>query len=291
VATTLPFSREEFLVDRARRHTSKISISGVQPKLGIKLTADKTIETTNEHFTHILKPSPESYPEAAANEHLSMMISKTVGIDTAACGLLRFSTGELAYCTKRFDLENGQKIHQEDMMQAMGIHPLSTQNAKYASKSYEDVGCFLKENSSIAIAMEFFKRVFFNFMISNDDYHLKNISIQYDKRFPGDIKLSPHYDALNTGVFGVQSSELALAIIKEEFTPSFNKWGYHTRQCFEDLASKIGLPNKMTSKIYHSYLSKFEQIKNLVYESYLSAGYKEKYIAQLEERHEKFLRT
>lgn len=52
-----------------------------------------------------------------ANEHLSMLISKSVfKIPTASCGLIKFNDDELAYITKRFDYdeEKNLKYDQED---------------------------------------------------------------------------------------------------------------------------------------------------------------------------------
>src|SRR5690606_3997886 len=260
VRPAFPFSRREFFVEIPKEATRRIGISGVQPKLGVKLIKEK-IEATGVGFTHIIKPSPESFPEAAENEFLSMKISEFVGLKTAKCGLVRFRDGELVYITKRFDLENRHyKIHQEDMMQAMGIHPDLSSNPKYEAKSYEEVGLFLKEKSSTVLAADFFQRVFFNFMIGNNDYHLKNITVQFIKNKPGGISLSPHYDALNTGVFGVQDSEMACLFFKEGsgFSEKHEIFGYHTKYCFDELAGKLGLPSKVADKIYDGYLSKFE---------------------------------
>jgi serine/threonine-protein kinase HipA len=208
----LPFTRKQFFEEKSKEDSKRISISGVQPKLAIKIEEGKLV-TTSDKFTHIIKPSPEDYPEAAENEHLSMLISNMLRIETANCGLIRFSDNELVYITKRFDLlDNENKIHQEDMMQAMNIHPELFTNAKYEAKSYEEVGAFFKVHSSLIAASEFFERVFFNFMIANNDYHLKNISIQYDKASAGGIKLSPQYDTVNTFVYGLQGKEMACYI-------------------------------------------------------------------------------
>lgn len=288
----LPFSRKEFFEERSKAATKKVSISGVQPKLAIKIEENR-LETTNEKFTHIIKPSPEDYPQLAENEHLSMLISQLLGIETAQCGLLRFSDDQLVYVTKRFDLVGKVRIHQEDMMQAMGVHPDLFTNAKYEAKSYEDVALFLKQHSSILITKDFFERLFFNFMISNDDFHLKNITIQYNKAFPGGIKLSPHYDAVNTGIYGIPESEMALSLISENngFTPLFEQFGYHTKGCFKFFSQKIGLNEKVSEKVFNNYLNQFDGILSLVRKSPLSKEAKDKYVHELRERREKFLKS
>ena len=270
----LPFTRKQFFEEKSKEDSKLISISGVQPKLAIKIEEGKLV-TTNDKFTHIIKPSPEDYPEAAENEHLSMLISNMLRIETADCGLIRFSDNELVYITKRFDLlDNENKIHQEDMMQAMNIHPELFTNAKYEAKSYEEVGGFLKVHSSLIAASDFFERVFFNFMIANNDYHLKNISIQYDKASAGGIKLSPHYDTVNTFVYGLHE-----------------RYGYHSKKCFQILAKEIGINDRAVEKIFNNYLNQFPLILKLVSLTFMSEEFKMKYISGLNDRKEKFLRS
>lgn len=289
----LSFSRKEFFEEKSKENSKCVSISGVQPKLALKIENGNLI-TTNTKFTHIIKPSPEGYPEVAENEHLTMLISKMLKIETAECGLIRFADKQLVYVTKLFDHLDREKIHQEDMMQAMNVHPELYPNAKYDAKSYEEVALFLKKHSSLITANHFFERVFFNFMVANNDYHLKNISIQYNKSAAGGIKLSPHYDTVNTYVYGLQESEMACYITTEVnggFYGPHNKYGYYTRECFRILGTQIGINNKAIEKIFEKYLSHFEKIIELVNKSPLNQELKNKYLAGLNDRKIKFLRT
>lgn len=292
IEPTLPFSRKQFFEEKSKEDSKQVSISGVQPKLAIKIENGK-LATTSSNFTHIIKPSPEGYPEVAENEHLTMLISKMLKIETAECGLIRFADNQLVYITKRFDLlKNGEKNHQEDMMQAMNIHPELSKNAKYEARSYEEVGIFLKKHSSLITASNFFERVFFNFMVANNDYHLKNISIQYSKAAAGGIKLSPHYDTVNTFVYGLQESEMACYITNDGgFYPPHNEYGYHTRECFRILAHHVGINEKAIDKIFQNYLDHFTKILLLVSKSPMSQSRKEKYIEGLNDRKTKFLQT
>jgi serine/threonine-protein kinase HipA len=288
----LSFTRKQFFEEKSKENSKQISISGMQPKLAVKVE-ERQLVTTSDKFTHIIKPSPENYPEAAENEHLTMLISKILKIDTAECGLIRFSDNQLVYITKRFDLLNdGNKTHQEDMMQAMNIHPELFKNAKYEAKSYEEVGIFLKNHSSLITASLFFERVFLNFMVANNDYHLKNISIQYCRAAAGGIKLSPHYDTVNTFVYGLQESEMACYIKSSGgFYPPHEQYGYHTRECFRLLAKHIGINQNAVEKIFNNYLNHFPQILELVNISPLGTVLKKKYILGLNDRRTKFLRT
>ena len=66
--------------------------------------------------------------------------------------------------------------------------------------------------------IKFFKRFLFNFLVGNEDMHLKNYSLitQNDK-----IELSPAYDFLNSSIVlgkNIEESALALKGKKKNFT-------------------------------------------------------------------------
>ena len=294
IDSSLPFSRNEFQTDRAKRNNRKFSISGVQPKLLLNIQ-DESLEVTETGGTHILKVSPEEYPFSAENEHLSMEIFKLMKIDTALCGLMDLKGGELSYITKRFDRESGKKIHQEDMMQAMGL--ANSGDSKYESKSYEEVGLYLfLIAKNLIVVGDFFKRVVLNFLIGNDDFHLKNISIRPGELNNGSNCLTPVYDSLNTELYNPEQSldsELALDLVKNELgtTEHFDHYGFHTSLCFDEFAKKIGLNVKFTKAFYKQYQKSFPKIKKLVESSFLPNDYKEKYLKILESRYEKLFKT
>ncbi len=290
IAPTLPFSRKEFKTHKAQTNHKRFSISGVQPKLLINIQED-SLDVTQTGGTHIIKVSPEEYPYAAENEHLSMKIFRLMKIQTAFCGLMPLKEGELVYITKRFDREKEKKIHQEDMMQAMGIANID--NSKYDSKSYEDVGLFLLEHGkNLIVVGDFFKRVVLNFLIGNDDYHLKNISIRPEQISDGLHFLTPIYDSLNTEIYHEKQSargEMALTLFKENggFSERFDVLGFHSKFCFNSFAINIGLNTKFTNTFYTDYEKQFPNILELITNSYLPEAYKEKYKQVLIERLEK----
>ena len=94
------------------RHVGRISLSGVQPKASLMLSATEQLvkPAEGERGQYILKPAPSSYSllerkYCPANEHLSMQIAAQVyHIETAANGLCFFRDGEAAYLTRRFDV-------------------------------------------------------------------------------------------------------------------------------------------------------------------------------------------
>ena len=102
-----------------------VTVPGVQPKLSMTLLTDSQ-EQPDSRLTvvgalggqFILKPPSQNFPEMPANEHLTMRIAEAYDINVVPSSLIRLSSGELAYVTKRIDrTETGEKIHMQDMFQ------------------------------------------------------------------------------------------------------------------------------------------------------------------------------
>ena len=82
-----------------------------------------------------------------------MTVSRVLGIDTAQCGLVRFTDGELAYLSKCFDRRaEGGKLHQEDLLQCFG----QSAEDKYGS-TYEEAGRLVHKvtNGKLAVVLDF----------------------------------------------------------------------------------------------------------------------------------------
>ncbi|MFT4547439.1 MAG: serine/threonine-protein kinase HipA [Pseudoalteromonas tetraodonis] len=107
VWSVLDFRKEEFLTI-LRETAGRISISGVQDKISLRLDRNKFVPTETRG-DYILKPVPlANYPmftaDIPANEHVSRQLASQVfGIKTAANGLVYFADNEPAYITRRFD--------------------------------------------------------------------------------------------------------------------------------------------------------------------------------------------
>ena len=153
VPNPLTFDKVEFTKKRAEL-SARMSISGVQDKISLTFEKKDLIPTaTNGRY--ILKPIPsgdghiQNEKDIAVNEHLSMLISKNIfKIPTASCGLIKFSDGELAYITKRFDYDDisNLKYDQEDFAGVMGITPVTHgENYKSDACSYLDCEKMIKK--------------------------------------------------------------------------------------------------------------------------------------------------
>jgi len=106
-----------------------VTVPGVQPKLSLTLVKDALADGRNNRLTivgalggsYILKPPNPDYPEMPANEHLTMRMAEAFGLRVVPSSLIRLSSGELSYITKRIDrTADGAKIHMLDMFQVLG---------------------------------------------------------------------------------------------------------------------------------------------------------------------------
>lgn len=282
VAPTLNVSTAQFY--EAARSKKGMSISGAQAKFGVCIVGGKlVIPPDGQLSTHIVKPCPPEYPELAANEHLSMCISNAVGIATAACGLIQFADETLAYIVKRYDRDQGgNRIHQEDMMQAMG-RPNTADTSKYTG-SYEAVARHLSEipGAGLIEAAEFLKRSILMYLIGNGDFHLKNTSLIYTK--PGAPRLSPAYDLVNTTCYG-DSQFLCLDFFDGDEEPtSYTTLGYPSLNDFIDVAIKVGIGKKTIEKFADLLAKKMPEIFELIENSLLSDGMKSDYLDLIKTR-------
>jgi serine/threonine-protein kinase HipA len=198
-----------------------------------------------------------------------MLTSRILGIETASCGLVSFSDGELVYITKRFDRKGDVKIHQEDLVQGFGMRS----EDKYAY-SYEKAGKLINTmtNGKASVVFDFFCRVVHAYIIGNDDMHLKNISLQ---KLPDNTGLyydcmTPNYDSLFANAFDnvFTSGCLALDLLEDEkngiFSKAYEKYGFYTGHDFSALGNKLGLRAKPVTTFINTVREKESVLVDLV---------------------------
>ncbi|MBN7796647.1 type II toxin-antitoxin system HipA family toxin [Parahaliea mediterranea] len=286
VSPVLPFSRSEFKQDSVK-YTKGMSISGVHQKLSLIIDANGYLSPVNQGGEFILKPSPEEFPFAAENEHAAMLISDLLGIDTAHCGLVAFSDGELAYVTKRFDrLANGQKRHQEDLLQGFNM-----QSDRKYDKSYEEAGRLVFEmtDGKKSVVSDYLRRVVYAYLIGNSDLHLKNLSLQKneDNKTHFYDKLSPNYDCLFTDTY--ESLEdagfFALDLFKDgETTGEYDHYGYPTGYDFLELCRRLDIPTTIFAKFVDLIVKRKSEVIEMINRSFMPEKMKEKALETVEDR-------
>lgn len=268
------------------KHVGRVSLSGVQPKAGLIVKERQLVRPTDEERgRYILKPAPSSYAllerkDCPANEHLSMQIASQVyRIETAANALCFFRDGEAAYVTRRFDVApDGSKYQQEDLASLAGLTKVNGgSDYKYSNLSYEECAAIIGKYTtapSVEI-LKFFRIVVFNYLILNDDAHLKNFSLI--NRGDGEYHLAPAYDLVNTSLHLYEPRIFALdkGLFREGML--FSDTRTVNRGDFEEFGRRIGLAPRLVKRELDAFASEQPLVKNLINRSFLSEKLKRYY--------------
>ena len=255
-----------------------IAVPGVQPKLSLSLVR-KTKNNTDTRFTivgalgglFIFKPPSDQFPEMPQNEHVTMRIAESYGIRVVPSSLIRLSSGEISYITKRVDrTEKGEKIHMIDMFQ------ITEAFDKYKS-SMEKVGKALGSYSENTLLDKvfYFELALFSFLAGNNDMHLKNFSMIES---PSGWKLSPAYDLLNVAiVLPEDKEELALTLA--------GKKKKLKREHFEQLGEGLGLTGKQIKGAFQRMIKNKSSAFSWIDRSFLSDNMKTDYKLVLDSKY------
>jgi serine/threonine-protein kinase HipA len=158
------------------------SLGGARPKANI-LDADKSLWIAKF-------PSKTDTIDKAAWEFLAYQLATKAGIEMAPCRMERILGKHHTFFTKRFDRENGERIH---FASAMTITGNNEDTIRDNQASYLDIAEFISNNGANIKANlhQLWRRIIFNIAISNTDDHLRNHGFILTKE--GWI-LSPAYD-------------------------------------------------------------------------------------------------
>ena len=289
VSHILPFrspNNEEAENEEYAKHVGRVSLSGVQPKAGLIIKGNQLVRPSEqERSRYILKPAPSSYAllerkDCPANEHLSMQLASQVyHIETAPNALCFFSDGEQAYITRRFDVApDGSKYQQEDFASLAGLTKAhGGSDYKYSNLSYEECAEIIGKYTtapSVEI-LKFFRIVVFNYLILNDDAHLKNFSLI--NRGDGEYHLSPAYDLINTSLHLYEPRIFALdkGLFREGMHLTDTRTV--TRVDFEEFGRRIGLATRLVKRELDNFATEQPLAKELINRSFLSDKLKKYY--------------
>lgn len=275
----LSFSAQELRQEAAARAT-KISIQGVQPKLSARLLIkEQRFALVDSGGQYILKPQTADYEQVPENEDLTMRLASLIGIKVPLHGLLHGQDNQLTYFIKRFDrIGRKGKLHVEDFAQLSG----KNRETKYRSSMEQTV--HLIESFCTFPAVEKVKLLrltLFNFLIGNEDMHLKNFSLIRNKDI---ISLAPAYDLLNTTIILPQADEeLALPLNAKK-----NKL---KRQDFLNYFAKdrLGIAERVIEQIITDFTVIRKDWETLIRISFLGDEKKGRYLKLLAERYDRLL--
>jgi serine/threonine-protein kinase HipA len=270
----LNLSAEELRTEAMLR-ASKMSIQGIQPKVSAVLNIkDSRFDLVDKNGRFILKPQHHIFPELPQNEDLTMHLASMVGIEVPLHGMVYSRDHSLTYFIKRFD-RKGQKdkVQVEDFAQLAGL----SRDTKY-NYSMEKLVKLLDDFCTFPAVekVKLFKRVIFNFLVGNEDMHLKNYSVIVRN---GKVELSPAYDYLNsTIVLKGDIEEIALSLKGKKSNLNaeilINYFG----------KERCGLTDKVIEKNLKEIKTKLPQWFKWIDHSFLSADMKQKYTLLLQKR-------
>lgn len=269
-------------------HTKKISISGVQAKYSLK-QVDNGLQLTEKGGQYILKPIPTGtfklLDQAPANEHLTMQIAMQVfKLTVPPNALIFFKDGTPAYLVKRFDQNQEGKLLQEDFAQiAQMTSETHGENYKY-DLSYEEIANLIKQYiPTHRIEVEkFFRLILFNYVFSNGDAHLKNFSAIQSAQ--GDYVLTPAYDLLCTRLHSPNESDMALTLLDDRFSKTYEAYGFYTYNDFYEFGQLIGIKSTRVIKIIAEFTQPNQKVYSLIERSFLKDEVKRTYVEYYEDR-------
>ncbi|MCA9407928.1 MAG: HipA domain-containing protein [Candidatus Omnitrophica bacterium] len=263
---SIDFSLSEVSLE-AQELAGKLSISGVQPKLSVKLDRRKNaLISTIKGGEFILKPQTSVYPNIPENEQCCMDMAAALGIAVPDHCLLPLKDNSLAYIVKRYDRNKVDKYNQEDFQQIL------EKDDKYMG-SVEEI-CRAINSISAVPGLDvqlLYERVIFNFIIGNGDAHFKNYSmITYNDI---DRRLAPAYDLVCSKLIIPKGKDSALAIN--------GKQNNLKRKDFDILGDYCKIPEKIR---YEKFDQKFNIMRKMIESSQVDQEKKKNFIEIIKER-------
>lgn len=209
----------------------RFSLAGAQSKFTLALYRNIWVwPNAAIPSTHIIKPDSLSFPNSSNVEDATMTLAVRCGLEVPDHGILK-AYDESAYIVSRFDRRMtlsglAERLHVEDLTQAMGL----PKEEKYYVEIGEVVPLLRQADPTDELAYSWLEQVAFNTHVGNSDAHAKNYSIIHEH---GEIKLSPIYDALVTGVWESLGTGLSMTVNDKCFPHeiTLDDWRFEADAC------------------------------------------------------------
>jgi serine/threonine-protein kinase HipA len=196
IAKRLETLRADHAAWRLPRDTGQFSLAGAQPKTALLFQNDRWgIPSGRLPTTHILKPPTGQFDGHAENEHICLMLARSLGLPAAQSTVMRFKK-EIAVVIERYDRQRKGndiiRVHQEDMCQALGIAPTKKYQNEGGPSAYDIVQLLRTYSTDRETDLNtFIDALGFNWLIAGTDAHAKNYSLLLAGHR---IRLAPLYD-------------------------------------------------------------------------------------------------
>lgn len=278
VAPMLPYRLDE--MEKLAKNIVDLSITvpGVQPKLSLGSLKEKLENGQVNRLTilnaldgnYILKPPNAMYSHMPENEHLSMKLAELFKINVVPSNLIRLTSGELCYITKRIDRKaSGAKVHMIDFLQIFELEDKYLGTMEMLGKKIGELSV-----NTLMDKLRFFELAVFNFIIGNNDMHLKNFSM-----FLSDYgwTLSPAYDLINVKIIlPKDQDDTALKLGGKKH--NFNK------RYFDQLGNVLELNEKQIGSVYNRIHPWLLDATHLIGLSFLNETAKKEYTCLIAKR-------
>jgi serine/threonine-protein kinase HipA len=215
----------------------RFSLAGAQAKTALLRSDDAWGDPHGASATtHILKPAIAGLDDHDLNEHLCLTAMANLGLLAVRTQVLRFED-QTAIVVARYDRRRDttgrqHRVHQEDLCQALSVHP----GSKYQSDGGpgpSDVTALLRRTMPAAVATSavrtFLDALLVNWLIAGTDAHAKNYSLLLHG---SDVRLAPLYDVASALPYGVADQKLRLAMkfgSGHLVNPASSPWRYVAR--------------------------------------------------------------
>lgn len=270
-APVLPYRLSE--MEKLAKQAAELSVTvpGVQPKLSLGWIKTELENRYQGRLTimnaleghYILKPQNAQYPQMPENEHLSMKLAALFKIDIVPVNMIRLASGELCFITRRIDRnQDGSKNHMIDFMQILELEDKYKGTMETLGKTIGD----LSANTQLD-KLRFFELTVFNYIIGNNDMHLKNFSMWLTQF---GWTLSPAYDLLNVKLILSKDNEDAALLLGGK-KMNFNK------EYFDRFGSGLKLNGKQINAVYKGLVKWLPKATQLIGMSFLTEDHKNSY--------------
>ncbi len=270
-APALPYRLSE--MEKLAKEAAELSITvpGVQPKLSLGWIKNELKNGHQGRLTimdaleghYILKPQNAEYPQMPENEHLSMKLAELFKIDIVPVNMIRLESGELCFITKRIDRnEDGSKTHMIDFLQILELADKYMGTMETLGKTIGDLSV-----NTLLDKLRFFELAVFNYIIGNNDMHLKNYSM-----WLSDIGwvLSPFYDLLNVKMILPNDKE-DMALLLGGKKENFNK------EYFDRFGVVLKLNEKQINAVYKRLVKWLPEANHMIDRSFLTVDRQKSY--------------
>lgn len=176
----------------------RFSLAGAQAKTALLWDGERWgLPEGAAATTHILKPAVVGLDDHDVNEHLCLTAARIAGLPAARTELCTFD-GRTVVVVRRYDRihveDQWHRVHQEDLCQALGVHPARKYQADGGPTPRQIVTLLraaMPSRVAEAAVGQFADALVWNWIIGGTDAHAKNYSVLLSG---SQVRLAPIYD-------------------------------------------------------------------------------------------------